>query len=51
MMRRNRTLNWLSRELEIHRKETKKRWKAAREVAFANKEAMLGSGAVSGKLG
>lgn len=50
MMRRNRTLNWLSRELESHRKETKKQWKAAREAAIANKQAMLGSGAMPANL-
>lgn len=51
MMRRNRTLNWLSRELEIHRKETNIQWKAAREAAIANKQAMLGSGAMPSSLG
>lgn len=50
MMRRGRTLNWLSRELESRRKETKKQWKAAREAALANKQAMTGSGAMPANM-
>ncbi|ROW08292.1 hypothetical protein VMCG_03192 [Cytospora schulzeri] len=50
VMRKSRTLNWLSRELESHRKETKKQWKAAREAAIANKQAMLGSDAMPANL-
>ncbi|KUI69339.1 Protein MSN1 [Cytospora mali] len=45
-MRQNRSLKWLSRELEDDRRLTKKQWKAARVAAIANKQAMLSSGTV-----